>query len=606
MRGYLADAFRTFININGFGIVLEGGNNKVFGNVIAQCQRGVQVQDRPANGSSSTPFFDIDRNASLISGGDSIRNNRLDSCATSVRAVNLTNVLNASLNWMGSAQATAIRGTNGQNGLVVTLGGPSTNFAQVSSLSATGRIDYTPFVHTRADATDATGFLCEANYVHVDGFSPNAGAVGRLQEGLTAVTEGGMVETVATTYAETATIRKALNLTNDGPTTVQGLVLDAPGKTATLGSSFDLSGQLTLTNGLLSTSLTGLLTLLPSAAATEGNAGSYVTGPLRKLGNTSFVFPLGKGGVWARLGISAPATTGSAFTAEYFATAYPNQTATEPLKKISAVEYWNLDRAGSTDAVSVQLFWENGGRSGIDEFSSDLQVARFDGTTWVTAGNGGLSGSQAAGSVTSAGPVADMGPFTFGAAEPEPLPVELISFTAQERKPGTVTLEWRTASEQNNKGFAVERSLDAKTWQQLAFVEGRGTTSTASSYAYSDQVSSGIAQLYYRLRQVDFDGKASNSPVASITRSMGEGRAATVMLAPNPATTYTVVQLSAPAAGPLQVTLTDLTGRLVLQQTLADPASLELRLPAALPTGTYLVHVAGAGVSGKALRLVKQ
>ncbi|UOQ55149.1 T9SS type A sorting domain-containing protein [Hymenobacter cellulosivorans] len=605
VRGYLADAFRTFVNINGFGIVLEGGNNKVFGNVIAQCQRGVQVQDRPANGSTSTPFFDIDRNASLISSADSIRNNRLDSCATAVRAVNLTNVLNASVNWLGSAQVATVRGANGQNGLVITLGGPSTNFAQVSSLAGTGRVDYSPFVHTRTDATDANGFLCDMSYVHVDGFSPSTGTAGRLQEGLTAVSEGGTVEAVATTYAETATIGKSLLLTNDGATTLQNLVLNAPGKTASLGAAFDLSGQLTLTNGLLSTS-SGLLTLTAEASATAGNAGSYVTGPLRKLGNTSFVFPVGKGGVWARMGISAPASTTSAFTAEYFAAPYPNQTPTEPLKKVSAVEYWNLDRTGSTDAVSVQLFWENGSRSGIDEFSSNLQVARFDGATWVTEGNGSLSGSLAAGSVTSAAPVAAMGPFTFGAAEPVPLPVELLSFTAQERQPGTVVLDWRTASEKNNKGFAVERSLDAQTWQQLAFVAGRGTTTTSSSYSYSDRETSNATQLYYRLRQVDVDGKVSYSPVANITRGTADGRAVTVALAPNPASDYTTVHLSSPATGPLQVTVTDLTGRLVLEQKLTDPTNSQLRLPATLPAGTYLVQVNGTGVSSKALRLIKQ
>ncbi|PJJ58964.1 T9SS type A sorting domain-containing protein [Hymenobacter chitinivorans] len=604
VRGYLADALRTFVNINGFGVVLEGGNNKVFGNVIAQCQRGVQVQDRPANSSSSTPFFDIDRNASLISSADSIRNNRLDSCTTAVRAVNLANVLNASLNWLGKAQATAIRGTNGQNGLVITLGGPSTNFAQVSSLAATGRVDYSPFMHTGTDAADATGFQCDVSYVHVDGFSPNAGASGRLQEGLTAVSEGGTVEAVATTYAETATIEKSLRLTNDGATTIQNLVLNAPGKTATLGAAFDLSGVLTLTNGLLSTSPAGLLTLLAGASATTGNTGSYVSGPLRKLGNTGFVFPVGKAGVWARMGISAPATAASAFTAEYFAAPYANQTATDPLKRVSAVEYWTLDRTGSTDAVSVQLFWEDGGRSGIDDFSSNLQVARFDGSTWVTAGNGGLGGSQTAGSVASAAPVATMGPFTLGSATP-PLPVELISFTAQERKRGTVVLDWRTASERNNKGFAVERSFDAKTWQQLAFVAGHGTTSTTSTYSYLDQTIGAASQLYYRLRQIDFNGQVSISPVVSLTRDGGEARTTTVALAPNPASSYTVVQLSAPATGPLQVTVTDLTGRLVLQQALIG-ANSQLRLPAALPAGTYLVRVNGAGITGKALRLVKQ
>ncbi|TGE15574.1 right-handed parallel beta-helix repeat-containing protein [Hymenobacter elongatus] len=609
VRGYLADALRTAFNVNGFGVVLEGANNKVFGNVIAQCQRGIQVQDRPANSTGSTPFFDIDRNASLVSTGDSIRNNSIDSCFTSVRAVNLSQVVNASLNWLGSNQATSIRGTNaaGRDGLLLTLGGPATSFAQVSSLEPTGRIDYSPFLHTRTDASAAVGFQSDLSYLHADRFSPTTGSDGRLQEALTAVAENGTVETVAATYDETATITKNVTLTNDGPTTVQNLGVNAPGKVGILAAPFSLSGTLTLTSGLLRTSTLGLLTLNAGAGATEGNTASYVDGPLRKLGNSAFVFPLGKAGFWARLAISAPSNPATAFTGEYFASPFPNRTASPPLNEVSSVEYWNLDRAGSTDAVTVRLYFENSGRSGIDEFSNDLQVARYDGSTWISEGNGGLGGSLAAGSVVSAGPVASFGPFTFGSLSPvvNPLPVELVSFTATERQPGTVTLEWQTASEKNNRGFAIERSVDARSWQQLAFVEGQGTTTTVSRYSHQDRPEL-TSVVYYRLRQIDLDGKFAYSPVASITRDTEQRPGAGLALSPNPATSYTTLQLPAPVSGPLQVSLTDLAGRIVLRTTLTDATNLQLILPASLPAGTYLVRVSGAGISGKAVRLLKQ
>ncbi|WP_167856490.1 T9SS type A sorting domain-containing protein [Hymenobacter metallicola] len=608
VRGYLADAFRTAININGFGMVLEGANNKAFGNIIAQCQRGIQVQDRPANSSGSTPFFDIDRNSSLTSVGDSIRNNRLDSCTTSLRAVNLTAVVNASMNWLGSNQATSVRGASGQNGLLITLGGPATNFAQVSSLENTGRLDYTPFLHARTDMAPTPGFQSDLSYLHIDRFSPNLGPASCLQEGLTMVAENGTLELVAGLYDGTATVSKTVTLTNDGATTLQNLIVNAPGKQASLAAPFSLAGNLTLTSGLIRSSVANLLTLTADATASEGNAASYVDGPLRKLGNSAFVFPLGKAGVWARMAISAPASTASAFTGEYFAAGFGTRAAAAPLSEVSALEYWNLDRAGSTDAVSVRLYWENSSRSGIDEFSNDLQVARYDGSIWVSEGNGGLSGALPAGSVASAGPVASFGAFTFGSlsSDVNPLPVELVSFTATERQPGLVTLDWKTASEHNNKGFAVERSFDAKTWAQLGFVAGQGTVSTPHAYTYQDQVPGVQSQVYYRLRQEDTDGKLAYSPVATVTRTPGPVAAAKLMLAPNPATAYTTLQFSAPVSGPLQVSFTDLTGRLVLRHTLTSPTDTQITLPATLPAGTYLVQVNGAGVSGKAIRLVKQ
>ncbi|TGE25644.1 T9SS type A sorting domain-containing protein [Hymenobacter aquaticus] len=605
VRGYLADALRTAFNINGFGMVLEGANNKVFGNVVANCQRGIQVQDRPANSTGSTPFFDIDRNASLVSVGDSIRNNRLDSCTTSVRAVNLSSTINASLNWLGSNQVTVVRGTNGLNGRLITLGGPTTSFAQVSSLDPTGRIDYTPFLHTNTDVAATPGFQSDLSYLHADWYSPNLGVAPCLQEALVDVAESGTVELVAATYNGSATITKNVTLTNDGATTLENLGLNASGKAASFAAPFSLSGTLTLTAGLLRTSATGLLTLTATAAATEGNAASYVEGPLRKLGSSAFVFPLGKAGIWARLAITAPASPASAFTAEYFASAYGNTTFTPPLKKVSAVEYWNLDRTGSTDAVGVRLYWEDGSRSGIDAFTTDLHVARFDGSTWVSEGNGGLSGALAAGSVASAGPVASFGPFTFGAAD-VPLPVKLVSFTATERQPGVVTLLWRTASEENNQGFGVERSLDGKDWQQLAFVEGRGTTASTSNYTFQDQAAPVGDLLYYRLRQVDTDGTVAYSPVATIARTAEQGQPIKLALAPNPASDYTTLYFSAPVAGKLQVSLTDLTGRVLLRQTLTESADATVQLPASLPAGTYLVRVEGPGYSGKALRLLKQ
>ena len=93
--------------------MLEGAQNKVFGNVVAQCQRAVQVQDRPANSTGYTAFFDVNRNGLVVSSGDSIRGNRLDSCATAIRAINLTNPVDASLNWLGAGTATGMRGGTG-------------------------------------------------------------------------------------------------------------------------------------------------------------------------------------------------------------------------------------------------------------------------------------------------------------------------------------------------------------------------------------------------------------------------------------------------------------------------------------------------------------
>ncbi len=94
------------------------------------------------------------------------------------------------------------------------------------------------------------------------------------------------------------------------------------------------------------------------------------------------------------------------------------------------------------------------------------------------------------------------------------LPVELIDFTAI-LKEDEVNLVWKTSSEVNNDGFSIERSLDNISWKSIAYIEGAGNYSETSDYIYIDQdLSSGM--IYYRLKQIDLDGRFEYSEVAAI------------------------------------------------------------------------------------------
>ncbi|UOG75210.1 T9SS type A sorting domain-containing protein [Hymenobacter tibetensis] len=613
IRGYLADATSSSFNINGFGLVLEGAQNKVFGNVVAQCQLAVQVQDRPAASTGYTPFFDISRNGFVVSSGDSICGNRLDSCATALRTVNLANPVNASLNWLGASAATAVRGTTGTGGFVLTLGGPATSFAERSAFASTGLIDYSPFLGTRTDAAPAAGFQPSLNYLSVDLYSPQSAAETSLAEGLALVAENGTLNLAAAVYDESMSVTKNLTLSTDGPTTLRDLTLNGASKVLALGSSLTLSGSLTLTDGLLRTTAANMLTLTDQATASAGSSRSYVDGPLRKVGQQPFVFPLGKNGEWARLGISAPASATAAFTAEYAPAAYSTRTAAAPLSEVSQVEHWTLDGAGTTDAVSVRLHWENALRSGIDDFSSDLQVATFTGTEWETTGNGGLGGSLNVGSVVSGQTVSGRTIFTIGSlsAAVNPLSTELVEFTAEQPRPGAVDLEWTLAGETNTYGYAVERSSVGTAWQQVGFVASQGLTSQSRIYTFQDLSVQGLTQAFYRLRQTNAAGVARYSAVASVLLTGGPLATLTeaaeqFSVFPNPASHQVVLRLPASASNSVDVLLTDLSGRSVFRTGLLGGTERKLELPASLSGGVYLLHVQSAGFSGKPQRLVIQ
>ncbi len=93
--------------------------------------------------------------------------------------------------------------------------------------------------------------------------------------------------------------------------------------------------------------------------------------------------------------------------------------------------------------------------------------------------------------------------------DPNYVPVELASFTAHLVN-GSVELNWSTASEKNNKGFEIEKSIGnmhatVSIWETIGFVSGFGTTTEKQNYYFTDKNLS-AEKYFYRLKQIDFDG----------------------------------------------------------------------------------------------------
>ncbi len=85
------------------------------------------------------------------------------------------------------------------------------------------------------------------------------------------------------------------------------------------------------------------------------------------------------------------------------------------------------------------------------------------------------------------------------------LPTTFISFNGKLNN-GEAKLNWSTATEINNKGFEVQKSLNGETFTPIGFVKGAGNSSGINNYSFSDlKLFSG--SHYYRLKQIDFDGK---------------------------------------------------------------------------------------------------
>lgn len=98
---------------------------------------------------------------------------------------------------------------------------------------------------------------------------------------------------------------------------------------------------------------------------------------------------------------------------------------------------------------------------------------------------------------------------------PPGLPVEIISFTATQSEHG-VLIRWATATETNNDYFELQRSRDNTSWHQVARIKGYGNSMTPVNYQSTDTASVNGTN-YYRLKQMDFDGKFSYSKTIACT-----------------------------------------------------------------------------------------
>ncbi len=91
------------------------------------------------------------------------------------------------------------------------------------------------------------------------------------------------------------------------------------------------------------------------------------------------------------------------------------------------------------------------------------------------------------------------------------LPVELSLFTGSVND-NSVTLEWQTSTELNNKVFEIERKTDKSEFEVIGFVPGHGTTSEKNSYSFTDKELF-TGNYSYRLRQIDYSGKFEYSNI---------------------------------------------------------------------------------------------
>jgi hypothetical protein len=180
------------------------------------------------------------------------------------------------------------------------------------------------------------------------------------------------------------------------------------------------------------------------------------------------------------------------------------------------------------------------------------------------------------------------------------LPVSLTSFTATASKDFN-QLSWTTASESNNRGFEVQRSVDGQEFTNLAFVSSKaaqGNSSISLSYNFEDKTAP-AGTLYYRLKQVDLNGNFEYSDIKSVRNNLTEISA---KLYPNPVQHDLIISIPLEFKG-LSYSIHNMVGQEFMKGKAEELTRINV---AALVPGIYFVKIVNAQNETQSLKFIKQ
>ena len=168
------------------------------------------------------------------------------------------------------------------------------------------------------------------------------------------------------------------------------------------------------------------------------------------------------------------------------------------------------------------------------------------------------------------------------------LPLKLISFSGN-RSTSVTQLKWVTANEETGDRFEVERSTDGLHFETISNLNANGGLN--NEYAFTDNFSA--SNIYYRIKITSSTGHSFYSRVIVFNNNeLLTG----IRLMGNPVSSSLVVQATVQQAGKLQLKLTDMSGKTLLQENIVISAGinqLSIPLPYGLLNGTYMLDVSG-------------
>jgi hypothetical protein len=233
---------------------------------------------------------------------------------------------------------------------------------------------------------------------------------------------------VSLSGADSTTSSSVIRLTGNNTQTLSGTNLNfrnleihkiSLAATVSLTSTCTIRGLLQLDTGVIVSDTVHLLTFNAGSTTSGVNDSSFVSGPVKKIGNTAFTFPLGKHTNSQTIGISAPTNSTDAFQAEYFDTnptsIYGVYTDTT-FNYVSTCQYFKLLRKTGTSNIIPTLGWDL--TSCVSNLLPAPRIIGYNGTKWKDLGESNLTYAPSGGTISAASAVTQYGAFTIGNSNP--------------------------------------------------------------------------------------------------------------------------------------------------------------------------------------------
>ena len=253
---------------------------------------------------------------------------------------------------------------------------------------------------------------------------------------------------------------------------------------------------------------------------------------------------------------------------------------------------WGVEEYGS---CTSDLVLDYSGIAGIASNESALKLIKRSNAASIWSDITSTASQNTSNHTFTLSGITDYSEFSIGDGGVNPLPVELSSFSANTID-GKVILNWKTATEVNNYGFEVERTVGSpqssagsqsqNTWEKIGFVNGSGNSNSPKEYSFVDKtVLSG--KYLYRLKQIDNDGGFNFSQEVEVKVEDIPTEFALYQNYPNPFNPNTVINYQLPVNGFVTLKVYDVLGNEVvtLVNEVKEPGSYEVEFQSTVGNG---------------------